>query len=94
MESTQPNLGAGTTEQPSATGSENAARMSQRAHEAVDRVATTAHGMADRMSRHGEQLMARQDEMMQQVRSYVREKPIAALAIAAAVGFVLSRLSR
>ncbi len=94
MDTTQHNPGAGTTEQPSASASESTARMSQRAHEAVDRMATSAHSMADRMSRHGEQLMVRQDEMMQQVRSYVREKPIAALAIAAAVGFVLSRLSR
>ncbi len=93
METTQQHLGASSTEQPS-SGAESTARVSQRAHEVVDRVATSAHTMADRMSRQGEQWMVRQDELMQQVRGYVREKPIAALAIAAVVGFVLSRLSR
>jgi len=93
METNQQGLGA-TTGETGATGTQGTGRLSQRAHEAVDRVASSAHGMADRVSSHGEQWMARQDEVMQQVREYVRERPIAALAMAAAVGFVLSRLSR
>ncbi len=92
MESTQQGLGVSGTE--SGVGNDAASRISQRAHEAVDRVASSAHSVTDRMSRQGEHLMARQDEFAQHVREYVRERPIAALAIAAAVGFVLSRLSR
>lgn len=69
-------------------------RVSQRAHDAVDRMASTAHGVADRVGRHGEHWMAKQDEMMHHMRDYVRERPVAALAIAAAVGFILSRISR
>ncbi|MCW5621917.1 MAG: DUF883 family protein [Burkholderiales bacterium] len=93
METTHPS-GRDASSEASSLAGEAATRVSQRAHDAVDRMATTAHGVADRMSHHGEQLLARQDEMMQHVRGYVRERPMAALAIAAAVGFVLSRLSR
>jgi ElaB/YqjD/DUF883 family membrane-anchored ribosome-binding protein len=93
MEATEQGMGAAIGESSGTTG-ERGARISERAHETVDRLAGTAHGMADRMSRQGEQWMMRQDELVQQVRGFVRERPIAALAVAAAVGFVLSRLSR
>ena len=93
METTEQGMGAAMSDS-STTPGQSGARISQRAHEAVHRLAGTAHGMADRVSRQGEQWMMRQDEVVQQVRGYVRERPIAALAIAAAVGFVLSRLSR
>ena len=93
METTEQGMGAAMSDS-STTAGETGARLSQRAHETVDRLAGTAHGMADRVSRQGEQWMVRQEEVVQQVRGYVRERPIAALAIAAAVGFVLSRLSR
>lgn len=93
MNTTQQGTGISGSE-PATVSGENASRMTQRAHEAVDRVASSAHGLADRMTHQGEKWIARQDEMMHEVRGYVRERPIAALAIAAAVGFVLSRLSR
>ena len=93
MEATEQGMGAAPSD-TSTTSGESGARMSQRAHETVDRLAGTAHGMADRVSRQSEQLMMRQEEVVQQLRDYVRERPIAALAVAAAVGFVLSRLSR
>lgn len=71
-----------------------AGRLSARAHDAVDRVSSAMEGAAQQVSERGQALMQRQDEMMQSVRSYVRERPLASLAIAAAVGFVLSRLAR
>jgi ElaB/YqjD/DUF883 family membrane-anchored ribosome-binding protein len=69
-------------------------RLQERAHEAVDQVASAVHGATDRLGARSEEWIARQDEMVQQVRGYVRERPVMSLAIAAAAGFVLSRLMR
>jgi len=93
METSEQGMGAAMSD-TSTTSGEARARMTERAHETVDRLAGTAHGVADRVGRQSEHWMMRQDEVVQQVRGYVRERPIAALAVAAAVGFVLSRLSR
>lgn len=69
-------------------------RLQARAHDAVDQVASAVHGATDRLGERGEQLIAKQDEVVEHVRSYVRERPVMSLAIAAAVGFLISRLSR
>jgi ElaB/YqjD/DUF883 family membrane-anchored ribosome-binding protein len=50
--------------------------------------------MAGRLGEHSEEWMARRDEMMDSVRTYVREKPLVAIGIAAGVGFLLSRILR
>ena len=71
-----------------------AGRMSERAHQAVDQVASTVQGAAERFGAQSEEWMARQDEVMDQVREYVRERPLMSLAMAAALGFLLSRLAR
>lgn len=83
-----------TLEEASARAGAASGRLQARAHEAVDQVASAMHGAADRLGERSEEWIARQDEMVQQVRGYVRERPVMSLAIAAAVGFVLSRLMR
>jgi ElaB/YqjD/DUF883 family membrane-anchored ribosome-binding protein len=52
------------------------------AHDAVDQVASAAHGAAETLSEKSDELMAAQERLLM------------ALGIAAAVGFVFSRLSR
>ncbi|HEU5282554.1 MAG TPA: hypothetical protein VFU53_01970 [Burkholderiales bacterium] len=83
-----------TLEEASARAGAASGRLQARAHEAVDQVASAMHGATDRLGARSEEWIARQDEMVQQVRGYVRERPVMSLAIAAAVGFVLSRLMR
>ena len=58
-----------------------AGRVAERAHQAVDTVASTAQ----RIGAHGEEWMAREDEVMGQVPEYVRERPFVSLAMATAV---------
>lgn len=64
-----------------------AEQFADRTHEAVDRAAEAAHSATEQMSAQAEELMIR-------ARDYVREKPMTAIGIALAAGFVLSRLSR
>ncbi len=81
-------------EDASTRASAAAGRLSARAHDAVDRVSSAVEGAAQRFGERGEEWMERQDEMMESVRSYVRERPLVSLAMAAALGFILSRLAR
>jgi ElaB/YqjD/DUF883 family membrane-anchored ribosome-binding protein len=69
-------------------------RMSERARSAVDQVTGRVQDITERLSERGEEWMAQSDEMMDSVRQYVREKPLVAIAIAAGVGFLLSRMLR
>ena len=64
-------------------------RMSQSAHEAVDKAATVASDYASRMSAKGEEWMAMPQDWMEMARDYVREKPLQALGIALAAGYLL-----
>jgi ElaB/YqjD/DUF883 family membrane-anchored ribosome-binding protein len=64
------------------------------AHQAVDRIAAAANTAASQFGVKGEELMAAKDRLLESAREYVREKPVTALAIALAAGFILSRLSR
>ena len=64
-------------------------RMSQSAHEAIDKAASVASDYASRMSAKGEEWMAMPQDWMGAARDYVREKPIQALAIALAAGYLL-----
>ena len=86
--------GGSTLEEASVRAGAASGRLQERAHEAVDQVASAVHGATDRLGARSEEWIARQDEMVQQVRGYVRERPVMSLAIAAAAGFVLSRLMR
>jgi ElaB/YqjD/DUF883 family membrane-anchored ribosome-binding protein len=90
------NMGsAGSTlEDASTRASAAAGRMSERAHEAMDQMGGRVQDMTQRLSDQGQEWMERGDEMMDSVRSYVREKPMMAIGIAAGVGFLLSRILR
>lgn len=80
-------------------------RLANAARPAVDRLADTAHSAVDRMTNFAstaasslgqrrEQLNTVSAELVDNARTYVKANPIAAISIAAAVGFVLSRMMR
>ena len=62
--------------------------------EAVQRVAETATQYAERFGERAEEWLEMKDNWVEGAREYVREHPIAALGVAAAAGYVLSRLMR
>jgi ElaB/YqjD/DUF883 family membrane-anchored ribosome-binding protein len=68
-------------------------RLSAGAHDAVDRVASGAVEAADHLDVKREEWSAATDEWMDATRGYVREHPVAALAVALAAGYLLSRLT-
>ena len=69
-------------------------RIATGAHKAVDKIARTAAQTAESLGAKGEQLQDAHARMTEQCRVYVRENPLAAIGIALAAGFVLSRLIR
>jgi ElaB/YqjD/DUF883 family membrane-anchored ribosome-binding protein len=69
-------------------------RVASNAHAAIDTVADAAVAAADTLGTHGEQLTNVQARLMEAAREYMREQPIAALGIAVAAGWILSRLLR
>ena len=69
-------------------------RMASNAHAAIDTVAGVAATAADTLGIKGEQLTNAQTKLMAAARDYAREQPIAALGIAVAAGWILSRLTR
>jgi len=69
-------------------------RASSTAHDTIDRVSQTASAYAERFSEQAEAWMEMKDNWVEGAREYVREHPIAALGIAAGVGYILSMLMR
>jgi ElaB/YqjD/DUF883 family membrane-anchored ribosome-binding protein len=69
-------------------------RMALNAHAAIDTVAGAAVAAVDTLGVKGEQLTNVQAKVMDTARAYAREQPIAALGIAVAAGWILSRLMR
>ncbi len=69
-------------------------RMSQSAHDAVDKAANVAGSYAERFSAKGEQLMEMRDDWMGTARDFVRENPLQALGIAVAAGYLLHMITR
>jgi ElaB/YqjD/DUF883 family membrane-anchored ribosome-binding protein len=69
-------------------------RMSQSAHEAVDKAASVASDYAERMSAKGEEWMAMPQDWMETARDYVRENPLQALGVALAAGYLLHMITR
>jgi len=59
------------------------------AHQATNRMAATANQAATRLHSANEQLQAAQSRLAQRSRNYVGQKPLTALSIAAAAGFLL-----
>ena len=99
-------MGGSTRDQVKRGGVHDAVRnAADKAHPAVDQVAAKAHQAADAIAgkasqaadsfdqRH-EQFTDAQERLMESVREYVHEKPMAALGIAVGAGFVLSWLMR
>lgn len=69
-------------------------RLSETAHGVVDKVSDAASRMADKWSGQAGQWKDKQAQVLDDTRQRIREKPMAALAIAAAAGFVLRALMR
>ena len=69
-------------------------KIASGAHQAVDRIAAAANSAASQFGVKGEEVLEMKERAFETAREYVREKPIAALAIALAAGFVLSKLIR
>jgi ElaB/YqjD/DUF883 family membrane-anchored ribosome-binding protein len=72
----------------------NIDRMSQTAHDAVDKAANMASSYAERFSAKGDQFMQMRDDWMETARDYVRENPLQALGIAVAAGYLLHMITR
>jgi ElaB/YqjD/DUF883 family membrane-anchored ribosome-binding protein len=72
----------------------NVDRLSQTAHEAVDKAASVASSYAERFSTKGEELMQMQEDWVSTARDYVRENPLQALGIALAAGYLLHMITR
>ena len=62
------------------------------AHDAVDKIASATNQAIDTFGGKGEQLKNCEQQLLEDCRSYVHDNPIASLGIAAAAGFLLSRL--
>lgn len=69
-------------------------RMSQSAHDAVDKAASVAGSYAERFSAKGDQLMEMRDDWMGTARDFVRENPLQAFGIALAAGYLLHMITR
>ena len=69
-------------------------RMSQSAHDAVDKAANVAGSYAERFSAKGDQLMQMHEDWMSTARDYVRENPLQALGMAVAAGYLLHMITR
>ena len=65
-----------------------------RSHRTVDRLATVVHEATDQFVARGEAWQAVQDRLVSQTRERVRQRPLAIVGIAIAVGFLMSRLMR
>ncbi|HET7198834.1 MAG TPA: DUF883 C-terminal domain-containing protein [Burkholderiales bacterium] len=69
-------------------------RLSQSAHQAVDRAASAASSYAERFGERGEELMQMPQDWLDTARDYVRENPMQAVGMALAAGYLLSILMR
>ena len=69
-------------------------RASAMAHQAADTAADVVAPAADWVTGHGERLHATQNKLMADACRYIAAHPLKAIGIAAAAGFLLSRLIR
>jgi ElaB/YqjD/DUF883 family membrane-anchored ribosome-binding protein len=69
-------------------------RVSDSAHEAVDRAAAAASSVASRFSDTSDALMEMPQNWIEDAREYVREHPLASLGMALAAGYILSMIMR
>jgi ElaB/YqjD/DUF883 family membrane-anchored ribosome-binding protein len=69
-------------------------RLSQTAHDTVDRAAQAVSSVTDRVSEKYDELYAMQEDWVEAGREYVKEHPVAAIGMALAAGYLLSMLMR
>jgi len=69
-------------------------RMSQTAHDTIDRASQAAASAYERVSAKGEEFMQMHEDWIDAAREYVREKPLQALGIAVAAGYLLHMITR
>jgi ElaB/YqjD/DUF883 family membrane-anchored ribosome-binding protein len=67
-------------------------KVTTSAHDAVDKISSATNKAAEAIGEKGAQLKNAEQELMENCRGYVRENPLTSLGIAAAAGFLLSRL--
>jgi ElaB/YqjD/DUF883 family membrane-anchored ribosome-binding protein len=72
----------------------NIDRVSQSAHDTIDRAASAASSAYERVSANGEEFMQMHEDWIDAAREYVREKPLQALGIAVAAGYLLHMITR
>ena len=72
----------------------NIDRVSQTAHDTIDRAAETASQAYERIGAKAEEFMQMHEDWIETAREYVREKPIQALGIAVAAGYLLHMITR
>ncbi len=93
------------TDRLAATAHQATDRLASTMHQAADRVATggkaaverlqtTARTATERWGQVSGDVMARRDEALDSARDAVRERPITALGIAFAVGWLVAKISR
>jgi ElaB/YqjD/DUF883 family membrane-anchored ribosome-binding protein len=68
-------------------------RISSVAHKTVDRLAGGAAQVADRFSEQTRRAVEAPKEALEFSRSWVQEKPMEAVGVALAIGFVIGRLT-
>jgi ElaB/YqjD/DUF883 family membrane-anchored ribosome-binding protein len=69
-------------------------RVARAAHDTVDKVAQAAGPAADWLNQNAEQLKRQQQELVDGCRSYIRERPLIAIGVALAAGYLAGRLTR
>jgi ElaB/YqjD/DUF883 family membrane-anchored ribosome-binding protein len=69
-------------------------RVSQGAHQAVDRAAQAVSSAADRMSEKYDEFYSMSEDWVETGRDYVREHPVAAVGMALAAGWLLGMILR
>lgn len=67
-------------------------KVSNFAHEAADKVASATSHAAEALGERGEQLRNAEQRLMKNCRAYIGDYPMTSVGIAAAAGFLLSRL--
>ncbi len=67
-------------------------KVSHTAHKAVDKMTNVGYQTAEVIGEKGEQLKTAEEQFVEDYREYIRDKPIRAVGIAVAAGFLLSRL--
>ncbi len=67
-------------------------KASHYVHDVADKIANASNQAAETLEEKGEQLINAEQRLMKNCQGYVRTNPVTSLAIAAAAGFLLSRL--